>query len=188
MYNEGRGIGENVDRAVELLQEAVDKQSACACIHLGLMHEYGRGVVQDHVHAAQLYEQALSWSSHRREVSDALYYLAILYASGRGVPKNSQRAKQLLHEAAELGHNALAMQHLGDVYANGLMGNAIDYSQALFWWKQAAASNDARASGPAQKAVEELTLLFNLVEARMHEQEQALGVPIRVKIGSIEGS
>lgn len=181
-------MSENFGRAVELLQEAVGKQSAHACIHLALMYEYGRGVVQDHVHAAQLYEQALSWSSHRREVSDALYYLAILHASGRGVPKNSQRAKQLLHEAAELGHNALAMQHLGEVYANGLMSEAIDYSQALFWWKQAAAANDARVSGLAQKAADELTLLFNRVDARMQDQEQALGVPLRVQISSIEGS
>lgn len=173
---------------MDLLQEAVDKQSARACVHLAIMFEYGRGVVQDHAHAAQLYEQALSWSSHRREVADALYYLAILHASGRGVPKNSQRAKQLLHEAAELGSNALAMQHLGEVYANGLMGEAIDYSQALFWWEQAAAANDPRVSGLAQKAVEELTMLFNRVEARMQEQEQELGVSIRVQIGSIEGS
>ncbi|TMW55170.1 hypothetical protein Poli38472_013932 [Pythium oligandrum] len=180
-YNEGRGVTMDPQRALELLEDATKLGSPHALFYLGVMHEYGRGVKQDFFKAAELYLQA-----SEQDVVDAIYYLGLLHGSGRGVPLSFSTAVTMFQRAAERRH-APSMLRLGELHALG-EGVPIDYSVALYWFKQAATANDARVSQRAAKAAEELQGVLSEAEAHVQEQERVLGVPLRVKVASIEGS
>ncbi|POM80034.1 Hypothetical protein PHPALM_2179 [Phytophthora palmivora] len=180
MYNEGRGVSEDVDRAVELLQDAANSGSAYARFHLGVMHEYGRGVVQDLAKAAKLYQQA-----SEQQISDAFYYLGLMYLQGRGVERSFKRARENFQQAADLG-SAQAMYAMGQMHVHG-QGSAVDYSLALYWLKRAAQVEDVRISSTAQTVANEIEFVLNQAELQVQASERLLGVPIRVQIGTIDG-
>ncbi|KAJ8575335.1 hypothetical protein ON010_g3872 [Phytophthora cinnamomi] len=180
MYNEGRGVTEDVGRAVELLQEAANSGSAQAKFHLGVMHEYGRGVPQDFRRAAELYQQA-----HEHQVADATYYLGLLHMQGRGVDQSFVRAREYFQEAVELG-SAEAMYAMGQMHVHG-QGSAVDYSQALYWLKRAAQQEDTRVSATARTVADEIEFVLSQAELQVQASERMLGVPIRVQIGTIDG-
>uniref|UniRef100_K3WPJ7 Uncharacterized protein n=1 Tax=Globisporangium ultimum (strain ATCC 200006 / CBS 805.95 / DAOM BR144) TaxID=431595 RepID=K3WPJ7_GLOUD len=189
LYNEGRGVEENVPRAVELLQDAARDGNPHAQFHLGVMHEYGRGVAQNFTQAAQLYASAAE-----RGIPDAMYYLGLLYAQGRGVSQSFTTAMALFRQAAAdpLGKerdagdgHAPAMYALGQMHANG-QGTAIDYTLALTWLRKAERRQDPRISGVAKQVANEIETFLEHVETRVQEQEQALGAPIKVTVGVIE--
>lgn len=183
LYSEGRCVSQDIDRAVTLLRDAVDRHdNPHAMFHLGTMYEYGRGVERDPRRAAELYTRA-----HERHVLDATYYLALLYGSGRGVRKNSKEALRLLNAAADRGH-ATAMLRLGEIHADGDSGVTIDYGSALHYFKRAAASSDARVNGEAQRRVSELQWVLTQADELVQQQERVLGAPLRVQVATVEVS
>jgi TPR repeat protein len=179
MLNEGRGVNEDVGRAVELLQDAASSGSAHAKFHLGILHEYGRGVTRDFERAADLYRQA-----HEQHVNEAPYYLGLLHLQGRGVDQSFERAREYFQQAVDLG-SAQAMYALGQMHAHG-QGSAVDYSQALYWLKRAARQEDTRISEAARTVAAEIELVLSQAELHVRASERKLGVPIHVKIGSID--
>lgn len=180
MYVEGRGVGEDVTRAVNLLQDAVKTGNKHAKFHLGIMHEYGRGVAQNFTFAAELYQQA------GERVPDALYYLGLLYLHGRGMDQSFKNARKYILKAADLGC-AQAMYALGQMHIYG-QGSVIDYSQALYWLKRAADQDDVRIRATASIVVKEIEFVLNQAELQVKASEHLLGVPIRAQIGNIDGN
>ena len=68
--------------------------------------------------------------------ADAMVRLGFMYDSGKGVPQNFEKAKELYEQAANLG-NAGAMNNLGTMYYFG-QGVPRDYSKAKDWFEQSA--------------------------------------------------
>lgn len=180
LLNEGRGIEENVPRALELLEDAARVRNHHAQFHLGVMYEYGRGVPQNFSRAAELYEMAASDG-----IPDASYYLGLLHAQGRGRPQSFATAMELFQRAAERFEHAQSMYALGQMHANG-QGTPVDYSLALGWIRKAAQRNDPRISATAEQVANELQAFLQQVEERVREQETALGTSIRVTVGAID--
>lgn len=58
MYNNGRGVNQNYQKAVELYQKGADLGDAGACYNLGHMYQHGQGVNQDYQKAVELYQKA----------------------------------------------------------------------------------------------------------------------------------
>ena len=67
----------------------------------------------------------------------AQFHLGLMYANGKGVPKNSPRAVNLFRMAADLGY-AEAQFNLGLMYANG-RGVTRDEARAVLWFRKAIA-------------------------------------------------
>ena len=74
---------------------------AMAQFNLGLLHETGRGAVEDPAEAAAWYERAA-----RQGVTLAQYNLARLHQAGRGVPQDVVEALYWLEVAAHHGEGA----------------------------------------------------------------------------------
>ena len=85
------------------------------------------------------YDTALRLNRPLAEQGNALgqLKLGIMYATGRGVPKDDVQAVKWYRLAAEQG-NAVAQFNLGDRYANG-RGVPKDYVLAYLWANLAAA-------------------------------------------------
>jgi len=65
----------------------------------------------------------------------AAYYMSLLYAQGKGVPKDPSLAMESLEGAAENGH-AVAQLHLGNHYNKGKWVEQ-NPSMAAQWWRKA---------------------------------------------------
>lgn len=68
---------------------------------------------------------------------DAQYNLAVMYANGQGVPKDTAEARKWLREPVMRGH-AGAQFLLGLMFAHGL-GVERDLVKAVSWYRKAAA-------------------------------------------------
>ena len=67
---------------------------------------------------------------------EAQFYLGVMYAKGRGVPQDYQKAVHWYQLAAEQGF-AKAMSNLASMYSRG-KGVPKDYAQAVHWYQEAA--------------------------------------------------
>lgn len=74
---------------------------------------------------------------------NALYNVAQLYRTGRGVPKDIQLAEKFYREAAERGHVA-AQGNLGTLYYFAF-SDSPRVKPALEWWEKAARNGDGRS-------------------------------------------
>ena len=100
MYNNGRGVEQNYNKAVELYQKAADLGDADAFFNLGLMYYNGQGVAQDYNKAVELYQKAcdLGNAGAFNNLGGGMYY------SGRGVNQDKQKALQLFKKACDMGN------------------------------------------------------------------------------------
>lgn len=57
IYQYGKGVTTDLDKAVRLYQKACDSGVMFGCIQLGIFYQYGRGVTEDLSKAAQLYKK-----------------------------------------------------------------------------------------------------------------------------------
>ena len=101
---------------------------ARAQFDLGIMYEYGRGVVQNDVEALNWYRKAAN-----QNVAAAQYRLAVLHENGWGVAQNHAEAVKWYSKAAAQGH-ALAQHDLAFMYFEGT-GVPQDYIRAYMWLK-----------------------------------------------------
>ncbi|CEG47359.1 Extracellular protein SEL-1 and related proteins [Plasmopara halstedii] len=180
LYNEGRGVSEDVVRAVKLLQDAAKMDNKHAKFHLGMMYEYGRGVPQDFQYAAELYRQA------GEHVPDASYFLGLLFLQGRGVDQSFKRAREQFLKAVDLG-SAQAMYALGQMHIHG-QGCTIDYSQALYWLKLAVEQDDVRIRATADTVAKEIEYVLSQADLQVQASERQLGVSFHVHIGNVDGN
>jgi len=162
MYRDGEGVTRNPMQAVHWLEKASQHGSSEAQYTLAAMYESGDGIPHDTEKAHHLYEEAakhnhpkaqtalglmairnhtpprfyeaLAWFEKAAALGDALGQcrLGILYETGRGVPRNHEKAAHWYKKAVKQG-DLLAHNKLGFLYYNG-QGVPQDYilSYALF--------------------------------------------------------
>ena len=89
-------------------------------------------------------EEAIEWyqKAAAQGYPDALYGLGIMYAAGEGVPKNEDKAFDLLLQAANKGH-APSIRTLAVTYEKGDLDQPIDYEMAVQWLQAGVNVGDA---------------------------------------------
>ena len=110
-----------------LYLEAAKSGLPRAHYNLAVCYHFGIGVGVDHEQAIKNYEKAIAGGS-----TEALVYLAKMYALGEGVEIDRVRSNQMMHQAAEKG-NPTACFILG-----GQAANDKNSPLALFYFKKAA--------------------------------------------------
>jgi TPR repeat protein len=86
------------DALRKLGQSSIDQQSvANIWFHLGKMFHNGYGTVQDHVASIEAYKKAIALGELR-----SLVNLASHYVSGTGTPVDTEKARDLFQQAADL--------------------------------------------------------------------------------------
>ena len=98
LYRSGRGVPQDLKRAIAWYGWAADRGSAAAQLTLGYLYANGQGVTADDARAVDLYERAA-----RQNLPGALNNLGFMVEHGRGVPRNLAEAASLYRRAAELG-------------------------------------------------------------------------------------
>ncbi len=148
LYEGGLGTEKNLDRALELYQDAVrageqkDYAGSIARVRyaLGVAFENDQGRGQDYAQAASLYRQAAEGGQ-----MDAAAQLGFLYFVGRGVPQDDPQAVLWSRRAADAG-NPKGLYNLGLALELG-RGVKKDPNQALELYQKAAALDHVPAKG-----------------------------------------
>ena len=138
MYENGDGVPQDNQKAVEWYRKAAEQGHANAQLNLGFMYEKSYGVPQDKQKAVEWYRKAAE-QGH----ATAQYNLAIMYKKGEGVPQDKKKAVEWYHKAAEQGF-ASAQYSLGIMYYNG-EGVQQDKKKAIEWFQKAAEQGHAHA-------------------------------------------
>src|SRR5215813_9227458 len=139
---------------------------------LGVLYENGKGVpARDFTQAVQWYRAAAAQGFPAGQNN-----LALLYADGRGVPRNPVMATELWHAAAAAGY-PLAQFNLALAYEQGF-GVGRDYLAAARWYSEAG----NRGVGDAAFALSELYRTGRGVP--QHDQLARLWHDVAVKLGS----
>lgn len=160
---EGKGIPQpNYIEAAVLLQKAAEGNDPHAQHLLGVMHEYGLGVVRDYQLAGKYYHRAAE-----QHYVEAVYHLALMYAYGRGYAQDFNRARSLLDSAARSEHGP-SMYFVG-VFKTYGYGCPINYEQAINWFERSAATGDRRFADKAAANARELK--DKMIEARERNED-----------------
>lgn len=142
-FDEGMRAADRGDFATALRVWAplAQQGDAEAQFNIGILYEYGLGVVQDYAEAAECYRMAAVQGN-----LSAQFSLAVMYSKGRGVAQDHAEAARLYREAAERGY-APAQNNLGIKLSSG-EGIAPDRVEAYKWFAIATArGNKASARG-----------------------------------------
>jgi len=98
-YQDGDGVDQSYQQAVEMYELAASQGHAVAQYNLGCMYDDGRGVDQSYERAAEYYEAAA-----RQGFAKAQFNLGALYHNGQGVEHSYEIARVWWIKAAEQGH------------------------------------------------------------------------------------
>ncbi|KAF9105642.1 hypothetical protein BGX27_009542 [Mortierella sp. AM989] len=133
-YNQGLEYYESKDysKAFDLFHIAASREYAAAQCKLGLMHENGYGVAQDHRIAAEWYRKASD-----QGYTIAKFCLGLTYERQYQDTKNNnyrRKAIELLEAAGDDGHIE-AIFKLGSIYRNS--GRAVDSNKAAECFQKA---------------------------------------------------
>lgn len=96
-YLDGRGVEKDAKKALALYQKAADQGDEVAMYNLGFYY-FKMAETPDYALAAKWYERSIETQTN----SCALNDLGILYAAGKGVKQNTEKAENLLREAGRL--------------------------------------------------------------------------------------
>ena len=110
---------------------AAEQGDSEAQYNLGLMYDYGEGVVQDYSAASAWYSKA-AFQGH----SEAQFNLGILFGNGHGVEQNDSEAAACYMEAAKQGHHE-AQFNLGVLYYSGQGVKQSDATAAEWYYRSA---------------------------------------------------
>lgn len=138
-YTEGKGVPQDIQRALSLLQEAASKGISRAKTRLGLIYQNGQGVEQDYAVAVKLLVEAADSND-----DEAMSYLGLAYLAGQGVEKDNARGIALITKAAEFG-NIEAQSTLSLIYEEGAFGTDRNSDIAIKWARMAAVRGDEAA-------------------------------------------
>jgi TPR repeat protein/serine/threonine protein kinase len=168
LYERGKGVPQDYGKAREWYEKAADANNLVAMINIALLCEAGAGGSKDFDLADTWYQKAVEtgngitvaklgllyddsgvlledtggaddWFGMATDARDMIN-VAWLYEQGKGVPKDSGKAREWFERAAHFG-NAVAMRELGSLYQNG-QGIPQDWGKALEWFKKAATIGD----------------------------------------------
>ena len=109
----GEGIEGDLEKAIELYQQAAVQGNADAQNSLAVHYERGQGIEKDIKKAIELYQKAADQGNAK-----AQYNLAVCYEHGEGIEKDLVKAIELYQKAAD-GGNAKAQYNLAVCYENG---------------------------------------------------------------------
>ncbi len=126
LYENGKGVNRDPDRAFDLYLQAAKQGEAIAQTNVGVCYENGTGVPKDIKEAIRWYEMAAS-QGH----VEAQRNLAALYFNGTQVSQDYRKAIEWTARAAESG-NVEAQSMLGVMYQEGL-GTFKDPKLAMEW-------------------------------------------------------
>ncbi|MCC2097668.1 MAG: SEL1-like repeat protein [Hyphomicrobiales bacterium] len=137
-YLSGRGVKQDPKKAREFFEQAAAKHVGAALYNLGIMAMEPRkdktGEIVNYREAAGYFQKAVEQGD-----LDAAYALALLYRSGRGVPRNDIKAAELLKHAADQ-HHLIAETEYAIVLFNG-KGVKKDEAAAAKYFERAAWRN-----------------------------------------------
>ena len=88
----------NFETALKEWRPLAEQGDSYAQYNLGLMYDYGEGVIEDYTLAVYWYRQAAEQSHAKGQ-----YSIGYMYASGRGIAKDDTQAVYWFRKAAELG-------------------------------------------------------------------------------------
>ncbi len=100
MAEYGLGGPEDFGEAVHHYEKAIELQHAESMYNLALMYAYGRGVAQDYMKAAQLFDTAAQQHKHPA----AFYFLGLMHTHGHGVELDYHQALRNFKLAALSSH------------------------------------------------------------------------------------
>ena len=98
LYADGRGVKQDVPKAIELWSKAAEAGNTTARFNLGLQYAAGVGVKKDMKKAAEYLLQAAESG-----LPEAQFAVAGYYRDGTGVPKDMNAARQWYDRAASAG-------------------------------------------------------------------------------------
>lgn len=134
---QGTGTTASPESAAGWLRKAAVNGHLPAILELGKLYYYGEGLNRDFSVAFQYYSKAAAVNN-----AEGLYLMGTMQLLGRGTEKNESDAVRNFIRAAELG-NVDAQRQLGQIYLMG--GDKIrkNHSEAVKWFKKAAAQGDS---------------------------------------------
>ena len=179
---------------VDEIHTAAHRADARSRVFLGELYEFGAGVDENPLIAAQWYQLAAKQNN-----ADAQYYLGVLYERGNVIRRNSNESLNWLFKAAEQGHeqarillaviylkdknrrpefakrirqhrlraergNAQAQYIMGWIYEDGV-GLPVNSAEAQNWYRKAARQGNARAAW----ALGNLYLKINAAPANLRQ-------------------
>jgi uncharacterized protein len=114
-YEDGKGVEQNDEKAVEWLRKSADQGNAPAENAMGVMYALGRGVQRDKEEAVRWYKKAA-----KQGLPEGIYNVAISYYNGEGVEENTALAYTWMMVAQRKGdpQAAEAMKHIGEQLNN----------------------------------------------------------------------
>ncbi len=138
LYLNGKGVGQDADKAADLLEAAVEQENWYAAAELGKCYYDGIGVEKDEQKGFEL----ISLAADHGMIS-SIFNIGLAYDQGYGVEVNDEKAVQYYRKAADLGLPD-AMINLAIMYEEG-RGVERDYAEAKKLFEKAAARGDALA-------------------------------------------
>ena len=125
--------------------------------HLGLMYEYGKGVIQNFNIAHEYYKRAIE-----QGYIESMYNVGLMCMEGRGVERDMQKALAMFEAAAREDHApATYMMGVMRVQGYGYTPVLPNYEQALNWFERAAIMGDERVSKTAKEAANQINEFLN---------------------------
>lgn len=123
MYGYGKGVAQDLNKALKLFESAGLDGVGSAQVALGNAYYYGRDVVlQDFYEAAKWYKKAA-----RNGIAWAQYMTGTLYGEGKGVEKDDVKSYVWLNIASANGYEGAAM--LRDLVAISMHSDDIETAQ-----------------------------------------------------------
>lgn len=170
LYFEGIGVPENKTKAFDYIQKAAKQNQPKAQYQLILCYENGYGVEKDEKQAVkyctllarQGYAMALEWLHKKAEEDEnahAQYWLGWLYADGKVVAKDLNKAFGLYERAAKK-NNVYAQRFVAQCYQHG-HGVEKNLELAAQWYQTASANGDKVAQEELAKITQTQTNYFN---------------------------
>ena len=98
LYDNGQGVRQDFDKAVEWYQKAAEQGLMEAQYNLALKYENGRGVRQDFTKAFKLYQKAAEQGDSSSQLN-----LGYMYYTGKGVRQDFGKAKEWSGKACDNG-------------------------------------------------------------------------------------
>lgn len=136
VYFNGDLVEEDMSRAKQLLEKALELGSGNAAYRLGWMYERGfLSEEPDYVKAMEYYEKAAGMGS-----CFALVELSFLYENGNGVERSYEKAFELCEKAAQEGY-PYAMFRVGLYLEKAVLGEAKP-EEAFAWYTKAAMADE----------------------------------------------
>lgn len=135
MYYEGKGLGKDFVKALQLFTNSYDKGNSMAAIYLGEIYHEGNGVEQDYAMAYRYFSEA-----SKNGYIYATKELAGMYLNGEYVKEDAVEATRLFQIAAD-GGETFAAAEVGYSYFSG-RGTEVDYEKAYNYLKVAMDGGD----------------------------------------------